>query len=71
MPLTPYCQARQENARNLRLAFKAMQVDYDDITHQAEDETIQQKYESNTEEARQLGVWRTVILLRHPKRGQR
>ena len=42
---------------NLRLAFKAMQVDYDDITHQAEDETIQQKYESNTEEARQLGVF--------------
>ena len=36
---------------NLRLAFKALQVDYDDITHQAEDETIQQKYESNTEEA--------------------
>ena len=43
--------------KNLRLAFNTMQLDYDDIMHQAEDEAIQQMYEANTEEAKQLGVF--------------
>ena len=43
--------------KNLRLALKSMQLDYDDIMHQAEDEAIQQMYEANTEEANQLGVF--------------
>jgi len=34
-----------------------MQLDYDDIMHQVEDEAIQQIYEANTEEAKQLGVF--------------
>ncbi len=34
-----------------------MQLNYDDIMHQAEDEAIQQMYEENTEEAKQLGVF--------------
>ena len=42
---------------NLRLVFNTMQLDYDDIMHQAEDEAIQQIYEANTEEAKQLGVF--------------
>ena len=42
---------------NLRLALKSMQLDYDDTMHQAEDEAIQQMYEANTEEAKQLGVF--------------
>ena len=43
--------------KNLRLVFNTMQLDYDDIMHQAEDEAIQQIYEANTEEAKQLGVF--------------
>ena len=42
---------------NLRLVFNAMQLDYDDIMHQAGDAAIQQMYEANTEEAKQLGVF--------------
>jgi len=42
---------------NLRLSLKAMKLDYDDIMHQADDATIQQIYEANTEEAKQLGVF--------------
>ena len=42
---------------NLRLVFNSMQLNYDDILHQAEDEAIQQMYEANTEEAKQLGVF--------------
>ena len=42
---------------NLRLVLKTMKLDYDDIMHQAEDEAIQQIYEANTEEAKQLGVF--------------
>ena len=42
---------------NLRLSLKTMKLDYDDIMHQADDETIQQIYEANTEEAKQLGVF--------------
>ena len=34
-----------------------MKLDYDDIMHQAKDEAIQQMYEANTEEAKQLGVF--------------
>ena len=42
---------------NLRKTFKTMKLDYDDIIHQAENETIQLLYEANTEEAKQLGVF--------------
>ena len=42
---------------NLRLVLKTMKLDYDDIMHQAKDEAIQQMYEANTEEAKQLGVF--------------
>ena len=42
---------------NLRLSLKTMKLDYDDIMHQADDATIQQIYEANTEEAKQLGVF--------------
>ena len=42
---------------NLRQVFNSMQLNYDDIMHQAEDEAIQQMYEENTEEAKQLGVF--------------
>ena len=34
-----------------------MQLDYDDIMHQAKGEATQQMYEANTEEAKQLGVF--------------
>ena len=34
-----------------------MKLDYDDVMHQAEDEDIQQIYEANTDEAKQLGVF--------------
>ena len=43
--------------KNLRLVFNTMRLDYDDIQHQANDEAIQQIYEANTEEAKQLGVF--------------
>ena len=43
--------------KNLRLVFNTMQLDYDDIMHQVEDEAIQQIYEAKTEEAKQLGVF--------------
>ena len=42
---------------NLRLVLKTMKLDYDDVMHQAEDKDIQQMYEANTEEAKQLGVF--------------
>ena len=42
---------------NLRLALKSMQLDYDDIMHQAEDDSAHQIYEANTEKAKQLGVF--------------
>ncbi len=42
---------------NLRLVFNSMQLNYDDIMHQAEDGNIQKIYEENTEEAKQLGVF--------------
>ena len=42
---------------NLRQALKSMHLDYDYIMRQAEDEAIQQMYEANTEEAKQLGVF--------------
>ena len=42
---------------NLRLVLKTMKLDYDDVMHQAENEDIQQMYEANTEEAKQLGVF--------------
>ena len=42
---------------NLRLVLKTMTLDYDDVMHQAKDEAIQQMYEANTEEAKQLGVF--------------
>ena len=42
---------------NLRLVLKTMTLDCDDVMHQAEDEAIQQIYEANTEEAKQLGVF--------------
>ena len=42
---------------NLRKTLKTIKLDYDDIMHQAEDEAIQQIYEANTEEAKQLGVF--------------
>jgi len=43
--------------KNLRLVFNTMQLDYDDIMHQADDEAIHQIYEANTEEAKRLGVF--------------
>jgi 2-hydroxychromene-2-carboxylate isomerase len=42
---------------NLRLVFNSMQLNYDDIMHQAGDGIIQKIYEENTEEAKQLGVF--------------
>ena len=42
---------------NLRLVLKTMTLDCDDVMHQAEDEAIQQMYEANTKEAKQLGVF--------------
>ena len=41
----------------MRLVLKTMRFDYDDVMHQAEDEDIQQMYEANTDEAKQLGVF--------------
>jgi 2-hydroxychromene-2-carboxylate isomerase len=42
---------------NLRLVFNSMQLNYDDIMHQAGDGIIQKIYEENTEEAKQIGVF--------------
>ena len=42
---------------NLRLVFNSMQLNYEDIMHQAGDGIIQKIYEENTEEAKQLGVF--------------
>ncbi|MGB2096769.1 MAG: DsbA family protein, partial [Candidatus Puniceispirillales bacterium] len=42
---------------NLRLVFNSMQLNYNDIMHQAGDGIIQKIYEENTEEAKQLGVF--------------
>ena len=42
---------------NLKLVFKTMRVDYDDIIQQASDKIIQKIYEENTEEAKKLGVF--------------
>ena len=45
------------SGENIRLSLKTMKLDYDDIIHQADDATIQQIYEANTEEAKHLGVF--------------
>ena len=42
---------------NLKLVFKTMRLDYDDIIQQASDEIIQKIYDENTEEAKKLGVF--------------
>ena len=42
---------------NLRLVFNSMQLNYDDIMHQAVDGNIQKIYDENTEEAKQLGIF--------------
>ena len=42
---------------NLRLVFNSMQLNYEDIMHQAGDGIIQKIYEENIEEAKQLGVF--------------
>ena len=42
---------------NLRLVFNSMQLNYEDIMHQAGDGIIQKIYEENTEEAKQIGVF--------------
>ena len=42
---------------NLKLVFKTMRLDYDNIIQQASDKIIQKIYEENTEEAKKLGVF--------------
>ena len=42
---------------NLKLVFKTMRLDYEDIIQQASDKIIQKIYEDNTEEAKKLGVF--------------
>ena len=43
--------------KNLKLVFKTMRLDYEDIIQQASDKIIQKIYEENTEEAMKLGVF--------------